>query len=202
MSTGYDKVAAFMATHKDMAIFERFEYMNTINLLTLQAEIKGYEEEIREALGVEEVSLDEYGVHQSDIDEQGIQGRQAMEMERNSSTPVFDDNRSGEVRQRQRVNRRSSIGTNHGSATENVRVTLTSKPCGMDSAYENNDEEYVLKGIDPRRDWYFLQTMESTNSVWETILVAREKLKEYSKSCHIQIFTFKFKYLINHHQTQ
>jgi hypothetical protein len=50
----------------------------------------------------------------------------------------------------------------------------------MDSD-EENDADLVRRGIEPKRDVFFLQTMKSTEELWKNIVLANEKLDEYSE---------------------
>ena len=48
--TGYDKVASLMTQHDEMAMFQRFDYLNTLNTLYLQAELVFLEQKIKDGL--------------------------------------------------------------------------------------------------------------------------------------------------------
>lgn len=47
MPAGYPRLASLMGAHPDMATFCRFGFLNALNLLYLQAEIVGLDEEWR-----------------------------------------------------------------------------------------------------------------------------------------------------------
>jgi hypothetical protein len=48
--TGYEKLAGFMAKHAEIATFQRFDFLNTLNILYLQAELVHMEGELRDSM--------------------------------------------------------------------------------------------------------------------------------------------------------
>jgi hypothetical protein len=47
---GYEKLAAFMASHQEFAVFQRFDFLNTLNILYLQAELVEFEAELKRCM--------------------------------------------------------------------------------------------------------------------------------------------------------
>lgn len=47
---GYEKVAGLMTKHAEVATFQRFDFLNTLNILYLQAELVHLEQELRESM--------------------------------------------------------------------------------------------------------------------------------------------------------
>ncbi|EPE28411.1 hypothetical protein GLAREA_09531 [Glarea lozoyensis ATCC 20868] len=180
MSTGYHKVAEFMASHRDMAMCERFEYMNILNLLGLQAEIKGYEESVKEALGDLKQTMAEREPRQ-EHSQQAEQGMGATEMDITDAISMIDGRFSYGLRRRHRsdVGSKDDIVNDSATASES-RSSIFSRSYNISSSNVNHDDRSTLPSIDPRRDWFFLKTMDSTLPVWQTMLSAREKLKEYN----------------------
>jgi hypothetical protein len=52
---------------------------------------------------------------------------------------------------------------------------------------EDREEIDALEGKDPRRDIFFLQSMKTTGNVWKNIVLANEKLDEYSKCSEFRL---------------
>jgi hypothetical protein len=68
---GYDTLAEFMSSRRDMSIFRRFSHLNTESLLHMQAELLGLEltlEEIRRDPGHNRFNTSWLGVAHSDTD--------------------------------------------------------------------------------------------------------------------------------------
>lgn len=49
-SGGYARLASLMTKHKEVAVFQRFDFLNTLDLLYMQAELVHLEREIRESM--------------------------------------------------------------------------------------------------------------------------------------------------------
>lgn len=47
---GYEKVAGLMTKHAEVATFQRFDFLNTLNILYLQAELVHLEQELRDSM--------------------------------------------------------------------------------------------------------------------------------------------------------
>jgi hypothetical protein len=48
--TGYQKIAHLMTKHGEVAMFHRFEFLNTLNILYLQAELADLEQQMQDYL--------------------------------------------------------------------------------------------------------------------------------------------------------
>lgn len=48
--TGYEKLASLMTKHAEVATFQRFEFLNTLNILFLQAELVHLEHDLRDSM--------------------------------------------------------------------------------------------------------------------------------------------------------
>ncbi|EPE33687.1 hypothetical protein GLAREA_06700 [Glarea lozoyensis ATCC 20868] len=65
------------------------------------------------------------------------------------------------------------------------RSTRSDSEVDSDSDVDSDEDSGkidAVEGIDPRRDIYFLQKMNSTENVWKNIVLANEKLDEYNKA--------------------
>lgn len=56
---GYEKLAHLMANHPETAMFQRFDFLNRLNLLYLQAELVELENELKACLKNDRESADE-----------------------------------------------------------------------------------------------------------------------------------------------
>jgi hypothetical protein len=59
---GYEKVANLMAKHGEVAVFQRFDFLNTLNILFLQAELVHLEHDLRDSM---QADLESEGEHVS-----------------------------------------------------------------------------------------------------------------------------------------
>jgi hypothetical protein len=65
-ATGYEKLAGFMAKHAEVATFQRFDFLNTLNILYLQAELVHLEGELRDSMKADLESGNEPSARNSD----------------------------------------------------------------------------------------------------------------------------------------
>jgi hypothetical protein len=56
---GHEKLATFMTSHQEFAIFQRFDFLNTLNILYLQAELVEFEGELKRCMKQDLESDDE-----------------------------------------------------------------------------------------------------------------------------------------------
>lgn len=54
--TGHEKLASFMANHSQTAAFQRFDFLNTLNLLYMQAELVEQEKRLKESIKADQNS--------------------------------------------------------------------------------------------------------------------------------------------------
>lgn len=93
-ATGYEKLAGFMAKHAEIATFQRFDFLNALNILYLQAELVHLERELRDSMKEDlECENETPARHSGDLDSirSAILPREAAE---HSSEKIITDSGS------------------------------------------------------------------------------------------------------------
>ncbi|KAH8654990.1 hypothetical protein BGZ60DRAFT_532623 [Tricladium varicosporioides] len=154
---GYGKIADLMAKHAGIASFQRFDFLNTLNILFLQAELVHLEEELRESM------------------------REDLESGRNPDIPEQDDAES--VDKNTNTNDRSTIN-DHRRSGPGIEPDIPSEMSNTnpDDKFESRSESENSERVESAKDWYVLANMENSSMTWDIMLKTREKLKEYDKA--------------------
>jgi len=148
--TGYEKLAGLMIEHVEVATFQRFEFLNTLNILYLQAELVHLEEELRDSM-------------REDVES----GNNPLSILDGASSLCND--RNGEETEPKR-----------NSETEGESYKIKEKPgLQMETRSVSDSGSEFNEKIVSARDWYFLAN-GANSSTWDIMLKAREKLNEYS----------------------
>jgi hypothetical protein len=190
---GYDKVASLMTQHGEMAMFQRFNYLNTLNTLYLQAELVFLEQKIKNGLRGDLVMnrgpASESGQASTSNGASGLgngtHGEQTLQNER---VEMRNSRETGESINLVEIPRVSRTSGNGNDSDRSPTTTLAGTDLRVSQSPSNNTSTQDRPGLpigllpDPARDWYDLSTMKETSEVWNTMLQARAKLKEYS-SC-------------------
>jgi hypothetical protein len=147
---GYEKLAGLMTKHAEVATFQRFDFLNTLNILYLQAELVHLEQELRESM-------------RDDL-ESG-----------NSLVSEFADKSSSLSNSRSDEDIESADADNGGAEDEIEKRPVSQVETKSVSKADCETNERV----ESARDWYFLANMDNSPT-WDIMLRTREKLKEYS----------------------
>lgn len=165
---GYEKLAGLMTKHAEVATFQRFDFLNTLNLLYLQAELVHLEIELKESmkddLECRDDSTEDFAApgNAENIENDSFVGSEDREIEVVTATQDIRDEIGADEK--------------HQSTTETSSfMTSQSEP-----------ERRVRSG----RDWFNLANPDSS-STWRIMLKTREKLKEYSLLHHVCILISK-----------
>lgn len=148
--SGYQKLAELMTKHSEVATFKRFDFLNTLDILYLQAELVHLEEKLRDSM------------------REDLESGNSMFSESSNETCSAVDVHRGEDME-------SADISNEGQA----EATVEKKPpsnlgMGFASEYYGINER-----VESGRDWLFLANTNKS-STWGIMLKARDKLKEYS----------------------
>ena len=154
---GYEKVAGLMTKHSEVATFQRFDFLNTLNILYLQAELVHLEKDLRESMKEDLESGD-------NIDSE-------RPSEAGSLAEIEGDEDISSVRGRR--NQTTEAEMEKGSLSQHV----SSSDCsGM----------RINERVESGRNWYFLANMENC-ATWNIMLKTRERLNEYSQTSLLQM---------------
>jgi hypothetical protein len=164
--TGYGKLAGLMTVHSEVATFQRFEFLNTLNILYLQAELVHLQEELRDSM-------------KEDLE--------------SGSSPISIPDRAGSLGYCQdgeeiepsENKENSEVAEGESHEMKNIPISQMGTPSVSDSGSEFNER------IVSARDWNFLANGDDT-STWDIMLRAREKLKEYSLPPFKETLRFMF----------
>lgn len=168
--SGYAKVASLMAHHGEVATFQRFEFLNMLDLLYHQAELVHLEDELRASMKIDSDSGDAIPVGESRSTQTVNMERASVmsALERRKSTPEIEHKMSGEERELQMLDEKQ--GKRDDEMSE--QSSSFSGSSGASERFEGT------------RDWWYL-SHASHSHTWELMLKTRKKLKEYSSSSGI-----------------
>jgi hypothetical protein len=148
--TGYQKLTDLMTKHAEVATFQRFDFLNTLNILYLQAELVHLEHDLRESM------------------------REDLESGNNPPSEYLDEHESSNEAEREDIEFREIEDiSGEGGVDEKTPESLLDRK-SMSKALSSVNER-----IESARDWWYLSNMDNCRT-WEIMLKAREKLKEYS----------------------
>jgi hypothetical protein len=148
--TGYEKLAGLMTKHAEVATFQRFDFLNTLNILYLQAEIVHLEQELRESM------------------RDDLESRNHPVSEFADEFVSFRDSRGEEVI--------GSTDMNSGGTEVEIKMNPVSQ---IETRPDSKSDCEINERVESARDWYFLANTDKS-STWDIMLRTREKLKEYS----------------------
>ena len=149
---GYQKLANLMTKHVEVAAFQRFDFLNTLNILYLQAELVHLEQKLRESM--KEDLESEHRPPSADQED-------TLSLDRVRS----EDIEVGEV----------EVISGEADEVEEKRASR------IDVQSQSSRVSSVNERIESARDWWYLRHMDNSRT-WEIMLNAREKLKEYSET--------------------
>lgn len=156
--SGYEKIADLMTKHAEMATFQRFDFLNTMNMLFLQAELVHLEDELRESM-------------RDDL-QSGQQPAPSIPIDATSrrESTMTDENVINE-------SGRSRNENEHEMASiSSPKSTKSQTEANHTSDTDSEENERAESG----KDWYVLANMSHT-STWDIMLKIRQKLKEYGQ---------------------
>jgi hypothetical protein len=142
-----------MIEHVEVATFQRFEFLNTLNILYLQAELVHLEEELRDSM-------------REDVES----GNNHISIPDGANCLCNDPN--GEETEPPGSKRNSEAEGESHKIKEEPGLQRETRSVS-DSGSEFNER------IVSARDWYFLAN-GANSSTWDIMLKTREKLNEYS----------------------
>lgn len=147
---GYEKLAGLMTKHAEVATFQRFDFLNILNILYFQSELVHLEQELRESIG------DDLKSGNSPVSEFADESGSLSDSrgEEDIESADTDNSRAEDVMEKRTVSQMETKSVSKADCETNERV-------------------------ESARDWYFLANMENSPT-WDIMLRAREKLKEYS----------------------
>lgn len=173
---GYEKIADIMVKHDELAAFQRFEYLNTLNILYLQAELVHLQVDLKKSM-------------QEDLES----GSQLEELEAETVAAIFPeiettpDHEAGSADLNVDLadqDEKCEEATSSLSA-QDVNNAPSSRPA-PDSASEVEHPEVIDTSTEAdmrrlsARDWWCLSNLEGSKA-WEIMLKTRQLLREYSK---------------------
>lgn len=153
--SGYEKLADLMAKHAEVSTFHRFDFLNTLNILYLQAELVHIEKELRDSM---KEDLESKNPHLSDLSPI-----------RSASDPL------GAPRNEEEVVFSRDPGL--PEADKNIEMGPISR---VETVAMSAADLEINEQFEGTRDWYFLARTDNSPT-WRIMLRAREKLKEYSE---------------------
>ncbi|CAG8953422.1 hypothetical protein HYFRA_00010171 [Hymenoscyphus fraxineus] len=167
--SGYEKVANFMTNHDEMAVFKRFKFLNNLNALYLQAELENLEGDMKGYMKAgfppgtsdsDEESLPKHGDSDDvDIADSAVSGIDICDA---SST--------------------TSVTTQGQTITSQNTTSVIGSP-GSIQLQNRSPTSPPSKAV---VDWWYLANQDENQDAWNTMLTARQKLKEYNKTLLIQ----------------
>lgn len=152
-TNGYEKLAGLMSKHGEVAAFQRFDFLNMLNILFLQAELVHLEEELKESMKADLESADNENMPILDQPDPVGSGDEIEEEEEYVQND--DEDRDKKI-PLSRMNTKST-GVSESSVNERVEA-------GRDWWY--------LANYKPK---------DGSCSTWEIMLKTRTKLQEYSE---------------------
>jgi len=148
--SGYEKLAGLMTKHSEVATFQRFDFLNTLNILYLQAELVHLEQELRDSMRED---LESGNNHAPALQEENDSFVDLGEEEDIESVQNADNNEAGNDMEKRPL-----------SQTESRSIPAESE---------------INERVESSRDWYFLANTPNSQT-WSIMLKTRSKLKEYS----------------------
>ena len=195
--TGYEKVADLMTAHAEMAMFQRFDFLNTLNALYLQAELVHLERKMKGYLRNGFESAESTAVYESQNDvgsEIAFQEQQDVEASNNTNTGEADAAENTDIPPEvgMSMKGRNDASDNAGATAISdpeveATTSVTPIPEPQINAGNSSETSSMTSIPDPVRDWWDLANAEESSeaaNAWETMLKVREKLKEYSRVSH------------------
>jgi hypothetical protein len=150
--SGYEKLAGLMTKHSEVATFQRFDFLNTLNILYLQAELVHLEQELR-------------GSMREDLESGNNSPSQTL-----SETCSFVD-----------VGEAEAVESTSDADIEDVGNDMGKKSLSQNESRPGSGASEINERLESGRDWYFLANADNS-STWDIMLKARDKLKEYSST--------------------
>jgi hypothetical protein len=148
--SGYKKLAELMTKHSEVATFKRFDFLNTLNILYMQAELVHLEEEVRDSM-------------REDLES----GNSLLSESSNEACTSADVHRGEDMDTADTSNEGQAEATMEMRPLSDLRMGSTTEYSGINERVESG------------RDWLFLANTNKS-STWGIMLKIRDKLKEYS----------------------
>jgi len=148
--SGYEKLAGLMTKHSEVATFQRFDFLNTLNILYLQAELVHLEQELRDSM------------------------REDLESG-NNHAPVLQEETGSFVD----LGGEEDIEFAHNVNNDEASNDMEKRPLSQTKSRSIPAESEINERVESCRDWYFLSNT-SNSPTWSIMLKTRSKLKEYS----------------------
>jgi hypothetical protein len=148
--SGYEKLAGLMAKHSEVATFQRFDFLNTLNILYLQAELVHLERELRNSM--------------------------REDLESGNNAPSETPNETGSSVD---LGGAEEIESAHNADNDEAGNDMEKRPLSQIESRSVSGASEINERLESGRDWYFLANMDDS-STWEIMLKTRDKLKEYS----------------------
>lgn len=186
--TGYEKVANFMIDHEEMAVFKRFKFLNILDALYRQAELEHLEVEMK---GYMKAGFPPGGSEASDSEEELSDGE--------SECHVRDSGVSGITAcDGDTIAENSSTGGDATDIQTNGTATSQDTPSSNGQANNIQMQSLSMRSSTPppspppiaATDWWCLANEDGNKDAWNTMLTARQKLKEYSPSAPSPLLDF------------
>jgi hypothetical protein len=152
---GYMKIADLMTKHAELATFQRFDSLNVVNILFLQAELVRLELDLRKSMKTDLESgnapnVPEQGDTQSIANDPTPNERHKVDSHGNNNVHTDSTIPLETLRENISVESLSSLGSDNNARAESAN------------------------------DWYLLANFIDSPT-WEIMLKTREKLKEYGR---------------------
>lgn len=148
--SGYQKLAELMTKHSEAATFKRFDFLNTLNILYMQAELVHLEEELRDSM------------------------REDLE---SGNSMLYES--SNEACTSANVHRGEDMDTANTSNDGQAEATMEMRPLSNLRMGFTTEYSGINERVESGRDWLFLANTNKS-STWGIMLKTRDKLKEYS----------------------
>jgi hypothetical protein len=148
--SGYQKLAELMTKHSEVATFKRFDFLNTLNILYMQAELVHLEEELRDSM------REDLESGNSMLSESSNEACTSANVHRGEDTDTANTSNDGQAE-----------ATMEMRPLSNLRMGFTTEYSGINERVESG------------RDWLFLANTNKS-STWGIMLKTRDKLQEYS----------------------
>jgi hypothetical protein len=150
--SGYEKIARLMCRHPEMATFQRFDLLNTMNILFLQAELTHLQDDLRQSM------------------EDDVQSRRPSGPAMSIRTSCQDGSQDAN----QSCQRKSEDGHDMASIASQESTEARARTSPISEAVSEDCDERAESG----KDWYVLANM-TYSPTWKIMVEIREKLKEY-----------------------
>jgi hypothetical protein len=155
---GYEKIADLMTKHVETSTFQRFGFLNTLNILYLQAELVHLEQDLRASM-------------KEDLESRRSREDSMFTTLRNS-TSSGSSKSAGEI---------ATAGSSDNP--EAPREGVVSEKDANSITRSTDSGQMIQDRLNSTRDWWYLSNGDH-GQTWEIMLKAREKLAEYSKPLH------------------